>query len=58
MKKLTLIFVLIFAIALPNVAQAKGFSGHSSYSHSSSISSSSIRSGGTIILVIEGLQAV
>lgn len=43
MKKLTLIFVFIFAIALPNVAQAKGFSGHSSFSHSSSFSSHSSR---------------
>ncbi|QDZ88263.1 MULTISPECIES: hypothetical protein [Priestia] len=44
MKKLTLVFILIFAMALPNVTEAKGFSGHSSFSHNSSFSSHSSRS--------------
>jgi hypothetical protein len=44
MKKLILIFMLMFAFVLPHFAEASTFSGHSSSRHSSTIGSHAVSS--------------
>lgn len=45
MKKLMLVFILMFGLVLPGFAEAKGFSGHSSISSSHTIGTTTYHSG-------------